>query len=198
MMTNISSTMVKELREKTGAGMMDCKNALVENSADFEKSVTYLREKGLAKAAKRSERDVSEGVIESYIHHSKKIGVLVELNCETDFVARNEQFQALAKDIAMHIAASNPLFLDRESVTEELLEEEKEIFRQQAKNEGKPVEIAEKIALGRIDKYYKEVCLLEQPFVKDGSKSIEELVKESIGVIGENISIKKFVRYNMG
>ncbi|MFH1429593.1 MAG: translation elongation factor Ts [Candidatus Margulisiibacteriota bacterium] len=194
----VTSAMVKELREKTGAGMMDCKRALQETENDFEKAVKSLREKGLAKAAKRSEREVSEGIIESYIHHSKKIGVIIELNCETDFVARNEQFQALAKDICMHIAASNPLFLDRETVSSELLEKEKEIYKQQAINDGKPEEIADKVAIGRVDKYYKEVCLLEQPFVKEPSKSIEELIKEKIGVIGENISVKRFCRFHIG
>ncbi|MFC1478349.1 translation elongation factor Ts [Candidatus Margulisiibacteriota bacterium] len=194
----VTSAMVKELREKTGAGMMDCKRALQETSSDFEKAVVSLREKGLAKAAKRSDREVSEGIIEAYIHHSKKIGVLVELNCETDFVARNEQFQQLAKDICMHVAASNPLFLDRESVSSELLEKEKEIYKQQAINDGKPEEIADKVASGRVDKYYKEVCLLEQPFVKDTAKNIEELIKESIGVIGENISVKRFCRFHIG
>jgi len=196
-MANITSSMVKDLREKTGAGMMDCKKALVESNGILEKAIDYLREKGLSKAANREGREVSEGIIESYIHHSKKIGVLVELNCETDFVARNEKFQLLAKDIAMHIAASSPLFLTPEDVNSETLEKETEIYKQQAINEGKPDNIAEKIATGRLEKYYKEVCLLKQSFVKDPNQTIEDLIKENIGVIGENISVKRFCRYQI-
>ena len=197
-MAEITSGMVKELRDKTGGGMMDCKKALTETNGDVEKAVTYLREKGLLKAAKREDRETTEGIIEAYIHHSKKLGVLVELNSETDFVARNEKFQALAKDIAMHIAAQNPLFLDKESVNAELLEKEKDIYKQQAINEGKPAEIATKIAEGRIEKYYKEVCLLEQPFVKDPSKTINELIIEASSVIGEKLGVKRFTRFNIG
>ena len=197
-MPDITSTMVKELREKTGAGMMDCKKALTETNSDFEKAVTFLREKGLSKAAKRSDRQTAEGIVESYIHHSKKIGVLVELNCETDFVARNEKFQQLAKDIAMHIAASNPLYLDKTAVPAEVIEKEKEIYANQAVNEGKPKEIADKIALGRLSKYYEEACLLDQGFVKDPGKTISALIQEHISVIGENISVKRFARFHLG
>ena len=197
-MAEITSSMVKELRDKTGGGMMDCKKALTESNGDMDNAVSYLREKGLLKAAKREDREASEGIVEAYIHHSKKLGVLVELNSETDFVARNEQFQALAKDIAMHIAAQNPLFLDKESDNAELVEKEKEIYKQQAINEGKPAEIAAKVAEGRIDKYYKEICLLEQPFVKDPSKTINDLIVEASSVIGEKIGVKRFTRFNIG
>jgi len=197
-MAEITSSMVKELRDKTGGGMMDCKKALTESNGDMDKAVSYLREKGLLKAAKREDREASEGIVEAYIHHSKKLGVLVELNSETDFVARNEHFQALAKDIAMHIAAQNPLFLNKESVNAELVEKEKEIYKQQAVNEGKPAEIAAKVAEGRIDKYYKEICLLEQPFVKDPSKTINDLIVEASSVIGEKIEVKRFTRFNIG
>jgi elongation factor Ts len=195
---SISAAQVKELRERTGAGMMDCKKALVETEGDLEKAIDFLREKGLAAAAKKSGRIAAEGVVESYIHAGGKLGVLVEVNCETDFVAKNDDFRGFVKDIAMHIAAAKPLFLLREEVPTETLEHEKEILRQQALNEGKPANIVDKMVEGRVSKYYKEVCLMEQPFVKDPDKTIETVVKEKISTIGENISIRRFVRWEMG
>jgi elongation factor Ts len=195
---SISAAQVKELRERTGAGMMDCKKALVETEGDLEKAIDFLREKGLAAAAKKSGRIAAEGVVESYIHAGGKLCVLVEVNCETDFVAKNDDFRGFVKDIAMHIAAAKPLFLLREEVPTETLEHEKEILRQQALNEGKPANIVDKMVEGRVSKYYKEVCLMEQPFVKDPDKTIETVVKEKISTIGENISIRRFVRWEMG
>lgn len=195
---SISAALVKELREKTGAGMMDCKKALVETNGDMEKAIDFLREKGLAAAAKKAGRIAAEGLVESYIHGGGKLGVLVEVNCETDFVAKNEGFRSFVKDIAMHIAAAKPLYLSREEVSAETIEHEKEILRAQALNEGKPANIVDKMVEGRVSKYYKEFCLLEQPFVKDPDKTIETLVKEQIATIGENISIRRFVRWEMG
>jgi elongation factor Ts len=195
---SISAALVKELREKTGAGMMDCKKALVETNGDLDKAVDFLREKGLAAAAKKAGRIAAEGLVESYIHAGGKLGVLVEVNCETDFVAKNDDFRNFVKDIAMHIAASKPLYISREEVPQEILEHEKEILRAQALNEGKPANIVDKMVEGRVVKYYKEFCLLEQPFVKDSDKTIETFVKEKISTIGENISIRRFVRWEMG
>lgn len=194
----ITAEMVKELRERSGAGMMDCKKALTETGGNIEKAIDYLREKGLAAAAKKASRVAAEGIVEAYIHMGGKIGVLLELNCETDFVAKTEGFKALAKDIAMHIAASSPICIAREEVPEEKLEHEREILRAQALNEGKPAQIVDKMVTGRIEKYYKEVCLLEQPFVKDPDKTIKELVTTSIAKIGENISIRRFARFQLG
>lgn len=194
----ISPEQVKELREKTGAGIMDCKKALVETNGDMEKAIIILREKGLAKAATKQSRAVSEGIIESYVHGNGRIGVLVEVNCETDFVARNEEFKSLAKDIAMQVAASNPKYLSRDDVPPEVLEKEKEILRAQALNEGKPEKIVDKIVDGRIEKYYEENCLLEQPFIKDPDKNISQLIMEKIAVIGENITVSRFVRFERG
>lgn len=195
---SISASQVKELRGRTGAGMMDCKRALAETGGDLEKAVTYLREKGLAAAAKRAGRVAAEGLIESYIHGVGKIGVLVEINCETDFVAKTDEFKALARDIAMQIAAAKPEFVGREEVPGEILDKEKEILRAQALNEGKPEKIVEKMVTGRIEKYYKEVCLLEQPFIKDTDTTIQQLLTEKIAKIGENISIRRFARYELG
>ncbi|MGZ4106456.1 MAG: translation elongation factor Ts [Tumebacillaceae bacterium] len=195
---SISAALVKELREKTGAGMMDCKKALVETNGDLDKAIDFLREKGLAAAAKKAGRIAAEGLVESYIHAGGKLGVLVEINCETDFVAKNDDFRNFVKDIAMHIAASKPLYISREEVPQEVLEHEKEILRAQALNEGKPANIVDKMVEGRVVKYYKEFCLLEQPFVKNPDKTIETLVKEKISTIGENISIRRFVRWEMG
>jgi len=195
---SISAALVKELRERTGAGMMDCKKALVETNGDLEKAIDFLREKGLAAAAKKAGRIAAEGIVEAYIHAGGKLGVLLEVNCETDFVAKNEGFRAFVKDVAMHIAAAKPLFLTREEVPTETLEHEKEILRQQALNEGKPANIVDKMVEGRVAKYYKEVCLMEQPFVKDPDKSIEQLLKEQISTIGENMSIRRFARWEMG
>ncbi len=197
-MATISAKLVKELREKTGAGMMDCKRALQECDGDIDKAAIYLREKGIADSAKKADRIAAEGIVASYIHMGGKIGTLVEINCETDFVARNEDFQKFAKDIAMHIAAANPKYLSREDVPAEVLEEEKEILRHQALNEGKPEKIVERMVDGRINKFYKENCLLDQEFVKNPDQTIEELVKEQIATIGENIKIRRFVRYEMG
>lgn len=194
----ITASMVKELREKTGAGMMDCKKALAEANGNMEKAVEVLRERGIASASKKSGRIAAEGLVESYIHSNGRIGVLVEVNCETDFVAKTDEFHSFVRDIAMHIAATNPKYLRREEVSLEEVEKEKEILKQQALNEGKPEKIIEKMVEGRLDKFYKEICLLEQPFVKDPDKTIDVLVKEKIAKIGENINIRRFVRYELG
>jgi elongation factor Ts len=194
----ISAARVKELRDLTGAGMMDCKRALQEAEGNMEKAVEILREKGLSAAAKKAGRIAAEGVVESYIHMGGKIGVLVEVNCETDFVAKTAEFKSFVRDIAMHIAASNPKYLSKEDVPEEVIAKEKEILRAQALNEGKPEKIVDRMVEGRIKKYYSEICLLEQPFVKDTDKTIQDIVKEQISTIGEKISIRRFVRYQMG
>ena len=197
-MAEITAALVKELRERTGAGMMDCKKALTETSGDIDKAIDFLREKGLAAAAKKAGRVAAEGLVEAYIHAGGRIGVLVEINCETDFVAKTDAFKNLAKDIAMHIAAANPTYLRRDEVPTNELEHEKEVLSEQARNEGKPEKIIEKMVAGRIEKYYKEVCLLDQAFVKDSDKTITQLVTESIAKIGENISIRRFARYQLG
>ncbi len=194
----ITGAMVKELREKTGAGMMDCKKALVATEGNVEKAIDFLREKGLASAQKKGSRVAAEGVVASYIHMGGKIGVLVEVNCETDFVAKNENFLNFVKDISMHIAASNPLYLTEEEVPQDVVDSEKAIYKAQAMNEGKPENIAEKMVEGRIKKYFKEVCLMDQPFVKDMDKTIADVVQETIAAIGENIKIRRFTRYQMG
>ncbi|WP_284639095.1 translation elongation factor Ts [Paenibacillus silviterrae] len=194
----VSAAAVKELREKTGAGMLDCKKALEEANGDLTKASEILREKGLAAAAKKSDRIATEGMIESYIHAGGKIGVLVEVNSETDFVAKNEQFRTFVRDVALHIAASNPKYLRRDEVPQEALDKEREILTNQALNEGKPEKIVEKIVEGRLSKYYEEYCLLEQPFIKDPDKSVEEVLKEKIATIGENLSIRRFVRFELG
>ncbi len=193
----VTAGMVRDLREKTGAGMMDCKKALTESGGNFEKAVDYLRQKGLATAAKRAGRIASEGRIGSYVHAGGKIGVMVEVNCETDFVAKTEDFQAFAKDVAMHIAASNPLYLRREDVPPEALEREREIYRLQAREAGKPEKIIEKIIEGKLEKYYSEVCLLEQPFVKDPDLTVQELLNGLIGKLGEKIEIRRFSRFQV-
>lgn len=194
----ITAEMVKELRERTGAGMMDCKKALTDTQGDIDKAIDCLREKGLAAAAKKAGRVAAEGVVEAYIHGGGRIGVMVEINCETDFVAKTEGFKGLAKDIAMQIAAANPSYVRREEVPAEDLEHEREILRVQALNEGKPEKIVEKMIVGRIEKFYKEVCLMEQAFIKDPDKTITQLINESISKIGENISIRRFTRYQLG
>lgn len=194
----VSAAAVKELREKTGAGMLDCKKALEEANGDLTKAAELLREKGLAAAAKKSDRIATEGMIESYIHAGGRIGVLVEVNSETDFVAKNETFRTFVRDVALHIAAANPKYLRREEVPQEALDKEREILTNQALNEGKPEKIVEKIVDGRISKFYEEYCLLEQPFVKDPDKTVEEVLKEKIATIGENLSIRRFVRYELG
>jgi len=194
----ISATMVKELREKTGAGMMDCKKALAEAGGNMERAIEILREKGLAQAAKKAGRIATEGLVESYIHAGGRIGVLVEVNCETDFVAKTDEFKSFVKDIAMQIAAAKPLYVRKEDVPAEEVEKERNILRAQALNEGKPEHIVDKMVVGRLEKYYKEVCLMEQPFIKDPDKSIDQLVKETIAKIGENISIRRFARFELG
>ncbi|MFD0959512.1 translation elongation factor Ts [Paenibacillus chungangensis] len=194
----VNASAVKELREKTGAGMLDCKKALEETNGDIEKAVDVLREKGLAAAAKKAGRIATEGVVESYIHAGGRIGVIVEINCETDFVAKTEQFRAFTKDIAMQIAAANPKYVRREEVPADELEREREILKAQALNEGKPEKIIEKMVEGRVSKYYEEFCLMEQSFIKDPDKTISEMLNEKISKIGENISIRRFVRYELG
>lgn len=194
----ITPEQVKALREKTGAGIMDCKRALTEVDGDIEKAITLLREKGLAKAAKKAGRLASEGIVDSYIHGGGRIGVLVEVNCETDFVARNDEFKGLVKDIAMQIAASSPKYISKEDVSHETLEQEKEILYKQALNEGKPEHIAKKIVEGRIGKYYEENCLLEQPFIRDPDKSVSKHILEKIALIGENITVSRFTRFERG
>ncbi|NTW71701.1 MAG: translation elongation factor Ts [Eubacteriaceae bacterium] len=193
-----SAQLVKELRQKTGAGMMDCKKALETANDDMEKAVEVLREKGLAAASKKSGRIAAEGIVESYIHMGGKIGVLVEVNCETDFVAKTDDFRSLVKDIAMHIAAANPIYLSKDDVPEADIEKEKSILRNQAINEGKPENIADKMVEGRIKKFYQDMCLLEQSFVKDPDKTIQDLVNEKISKIGENVKIRRFARFQMG
>ncbi len=194
----ITAEMVKQLRETTGVGMMDCKKALSETNGDMDKAIEFLREKGLAAAQKKAGRIAAEGLVESYIHGDGRIGVLVEVNIETDFAAKNEDFKAFVKDIAMQIAASKPEYIRREEVPSETIEKEKEILRAQALNEGKPEKIVDKMVEGRIDKYYKEVCLLEQQWIKDPDKTIQQLLTEKITTIGENINIRRFVRFERG
>jgi len=197
-MAQISAAMVKELREATGSGIMDCKNALGEAEGDVQKAIDFLRKKGLAKAAKRAGRSTSEGVIYSYIHTGAKLGVLVEINCESDFVAKTDGFLEFAKNIAMHIAAANPVGLVPDDIASSLIEKEKEIFRAQMLEEGKPEKIIDKIVEGKVEKFYKEVCLMSQQYVKDPQKTIEDVLKETIGVIGENIQIRRFTRFQIG
>lgn len=194
----VTANQVKELRECTGAGMMDCKKALTETDGNIEKAVDLLREKGLSAAAKKAGRIATEGVVETYIHGGGKIGVMIELNCETDFVAKTDEFRELAKDIAMHIAAAKPEYLNRDEVPTDVLEKEKEILKAQAINEGKPEKIIEKMVEGRVTKFYQNVCLVDQLFVKDSDKTISQLITEKIAKIGENISIRRFARYELG
>lgn len=194
----ITAKLVKELREKTGAGMMDCKKALVETDGNAEKAISVLREKGIAKAASKVGRTTAEGVIATYVHTGDKLGVMVEVDCETDFVARTDKFKTFARDIAMHIAASSPLCLSRKNLDATMIEKEREIYRQQALNEGKPEKIIDKIVDGRLDKYYAEVVLLEQPYVKDSDRTIGDLVKDMIAGLGENMEIRRFARFRLG
>ncbi len=195
---SISADIVKQLRERSGAGMMDCKKALVEAGGDMEKAMTILREKGISKAANKAGRATKEGVIGCYVHPGDKLAVLVEINCETDFVARTDQYKELARNLAMHIAAANPLVVRREELSQEQVLAEREIYRTQALNEGKPEKIVDKIVDGKVEKYYAEVCLMEQAYVKDPEKTISDLVNETIGKIGENMSIRRFVRFRLG
>jgi len=194
----ITAEQVRSLREQTGAGIMDCKNALAESGADLEKAVTFLREKGLAAAKKKAGRATGEGLVTSYIHAGGKVGVMVEVNCETDFVAKTDDFQAFTKNVAMHIAAANPGYLTRDEVPTGDIEKEKEILANQAKESGKPEAVIVRIVEGKIEKHYKENCLMEQPFIKDSDKTIEDLLKEAIAKLGENIQIKRFVRFSIG
>lgn len=194
----ISASLVKELREKTGAGMMDCKKALAEVSGDFEKAIDYLRKKGIASASKKAGRMTKEGAVTSYIHGEGKVGVLLEVNCETDFVARTEQFRQLVKDVAMHIAAANPQWVKSDEVPADLLGKEKEIAIAQMQASGKPAAVLEKIAEGKLKKFFEDNCLLNQSFVKDPNKTIEQLLKETIATLGENISIRRFARFVLG
>ena len=195
---SVTPQMVKELRERTGAGMMDCKNALLETKGDMEQAIDYLRKKGLASAAKKAGRVTAEGAVASYIHAGGKIGVLVEINCETDFVARTDQFQELVRDVAMHIAAADPRFVRREEVTEDVLSRERDIIRERTLAEGKPEKVVDKIVDGRMEKFFAESVLLEQPFVKDPDKTVGELIAERIGKIGENIQVRRFARFKLG
>ena len=193
----ITAVMVKELRSQSGAGIMECKSALKETSGDVEAAITFLRKKGLAKADKKSGRQTGDGSVGTYIHAGNKLGVMVELNCETDFVANTPDFQELIRDIAMHIAAAKPRFATREEVTQETLDKEKEIFAHQAKESGKPENIIEKIVSGKMEKFYEENCVLEQPFIKDTNITIQELIKQKIALLGENINIGKFARFEV-
>ncbi len=195
---NITSQMVKELRDKTNAGMMDCKKALTETDGDMEKAVDLLRQKGLAVAAKRAGKATREGVIESYIHAGGKIGVMVEVGCETDFVAKTDAFKAFARDVAMHIAAINPVAVSREEVPAEVLQREKDIYINQAIESGKPQQIAEKMVVGKMEKFLSEICLMEQKYVKNPDLTVQDLLNELVAKMGENISIKKFARFQIG
>jgi elongation factor Ts len=195
---DISAKQVKELRENTGAGMMDCKKALIDSEGDMEKAVANLRKQGLSKAAKKADRTANEGLIYSYIHPGNKLGVLVEINCETDFVARTEDFQNFVKDIAMQVAAASPLVVERGQLDPALVEKEREIYKTQALNEGKPEKVVEKIVDGRLEKYFQEVVLLDQPFIKDQDLAVKDLLTSAVGKMGENIIIKRFMRYRLG
>jgi len=195
---SIDASVVKELRDKTGAGMMDCKKALVETSGNIDKAVDYLRKSGIAKAEKKGDRTAKEGLVFSYIHHGGRLGVLVELNCETDFVAKTDGFSDLAHNIAMQIAATNPLSVSREDIDQKLLDKEKEIFTDQAKESGKPKEIIGKIVEGRVEKFYAESCLIEQQFIKDPDRKIGDLITDAVSTLGENIVINRFARFSVG
>lgn len=194
----ITASQVKELREATGAGILDCRKALAQAEGDFDKAVAWLREKGLAAAAKKAGREAKDGVVELYSHGGGRVGVMVEVNCETDFVARTEQFRAFAHDLALQVAAANPRFMDVADVPAEVLESERTIARNRAKEEGKPEKIWDKIADGRVEKFYQEACLLKQPFVKDESVTIADLLKQTISAIGENVLIRRFARWELG
>lgn len=194
----IKAAVVKELREKTGAGMMDCKKALVEVDGDFDKAVTILREKGLSAAAKKTGRVTAEGLVDSYIHMGGKIGVLLEVNCETDFVAINEDFKEFVRNLCMQIAATNPQFISREEISQDEINKEREIYRNQALREGKPEKIVEKIVDGKLEKYFQEICLLEQQYIRDTDRKIIDLLKDQVASVGENISIRRFSRFAMG
>lgn len=197
-MAQISAAVVSDLRQRTGAGMMDCKKALVETSGDVDKAIEFLRKKGIASASKKADREAKQGVVSSYIHGGGRIGVLLEINCETDFVARNEQFVSFSNDVAMHIAATNPAYVRPEDVPADVLEKEKDILKAQLKEQGKPENVMDKIIEGKINKFYEENCLVKQAFVKDTDKTIEEFTKEAIATLGENIIIRRFARFELG
>ena len=197
-MANIPATLVKELREKTGAGMMDCKKALEAAEGDMERAVTILRQQGIAQASQKSQRAAKEGIIYSYIHPGDRLGVLLELSCETDFVARTEDFRQLAKDLAMQVAATNPVSISRSDLSQELVEKEQSIYHTQALNEGKPEKIIDRIVSGKMDKYYQEAVLLEQPFIKDQERTVQDLLTAAVAKLGENIIIRRFVRFRVG
>ena len=195
---NIDAKIVKTLREKTGVGMMDCKKALVESNGDLDKAIDHLRKSGIAKAEKKGTRTAKEGLVISYIHHGGRLGVLLEVNCETDFVAKTEGFKDLVHNIAMQVAATNPLTLKRENIDSDLMDREREIFSEQAKSSGKPDNIVEKIVAGRMEKYFAEVCLLEQPFIKDQDRKVQDLITEAVATLGENIQVNRFIRFAIG
>jgi elongation factor Ts len=197
-MAEITVDMIKELRERTGAGMMDCKKALVECQGDMEKSIDYLRKKGLASAAKKASRAAEQGLVEAYLHHNGKLGVLLELKCETDFVARTDQFKELAKDICMHIAWANPQYITKEQVPPEEVAREEAVEKERARSEGKPEAILDKIVQGRLAKFYERVCLLEQAFIRDDSKKVKDVIAERVAVLGENIVVSRFARIALG
>ncbi len=197
-MAEVTSELIKELREKTQVGILDCKKALVECDGDVEKAADFLRKKGLAKASKKMGRTASEGVVSSYIHNNSKIGVLLELNCETDFVAKNADFQELSKELCMQIAATNPLYIDIDNIPTEEIEREKEIYKEQLKDSGKPENVLDKIIEGKLKKYYTEVCLLEQEYIKDSGVVIKDIIKSKIATYGENITVGRFTRYQIG
>ena len=194
----ISATNVKDLRERTGAGMMDCKKALVKSDGDLDKAIDFLRKSGIAKAEKKGSRTASEGIIYSYIHHGDKLGVLLELNCETDFVAKTDGFNALANNLAMQIAATNPISIDRDSIDKNYLQKEESIFKEQALSSGKPENVVDKIVKGKLEKLYSEICLLDQQYIKDTDKKISDLLNEAIATLGENIVIARFIRFAVG
>jgi elongation factor Ts len=194
----VSANIVKQLREKTGAGFMDCKKALTETGGDVEKAIDYLRKRGVAAAAKKADRVVTDGAVGAYVHPGGKVGVLLEINCETDFVARNAEFQALLKDMAMQVAAANPRYVRREEVSAEESEREKSIYRQQALETGKPEKFIEKIVEGKMERFYSEVCLLEQPFIKDPDRKVSAIINDAIAHLGENIQVRRFARYHLG
>ena len=197
-MAVISSEIVKKLRDKTGAGMMDCKNALMATNGDMEQAIDHLRKKGAAVAAKRADRETNQGVVEAYIHAGGRIGAMVELNCETDFVAKTPGFKQLAHDIAMQVAAMSPQYVSRDQIPQAVIEKELEIYKVQAQNEGKPAQIAEKISQGRLEKFYQETVLIEQSFIKDSGKTIKDIIDEEIAKVGEKITVRRFLRYHLG
>jgi len=197
-MSEISPSMVRELRERTGAGMMDCKKALSEVGGDLDKALVFLREKGLAAAAKRAGRSAGDGAVGSYIHAGGKIGVLVEVNCETDFVARTDDFQSLVRELAMQIAAANPRYVNREEVPADVVEQEKKIFAAQAEGSGKPAQVIDKIVAGKVEKFFAEVCLLDQPYIKEPEKQVGSLVTDAIAKLGENLVVRRFARFQLG